>query len=143
MASPMLQVAVVVACVLCCGVQGARWNDPCNIRPYDLTEHGGEVTAPSHCTKGSVEWHYPQGTLQVNFHTDQHRPFTVCLTPGIGPLLNSVAQLVGGQKISVRNPQNGQTVCLPRADHRVVTVLLEQPTPQTYMTMYDFHLLYQ
>ncbi|XP_070187157.1 meteorin-like [Littorina saxatilis] len=141
MASQVVLIGAFVACVLCCGVLGSGWGDPCTVIPggNSLTESGGEVTAPSNCTEGSVWWNYPRGTLQVNFHTDQNRPFTVCLTPSLGPLLNSVAQLYGGHRFAVRSPSEGETVCLPRAD-TTVTAMLEQPNFQTYMTLYDFTL---
>nr|KAG5714347.1 hypothetical protein BaRGS_018564 [Batillaria attramentaria] len=101
---------------------------------------GGEADVPSQCSNGSIWWNYPRGTLVVTF--TQSSPFTVCLKPEIGPLLSSVHQAVNGQSVEVKNPQEGEEVCMPHAD-TMVQVLLEEPPFQTYMTLYDFRINFQ
>jgi hypothetical protein len=58
---------------------------------------------PASCLNGSIWWNYPQGILRVTWHQD--KPFTVCLTNDIGPLLSNITQVFQHNEIPVDNPQ--------------------------------------
>ena len=71
------------------------------------------MSVPPQCQNGSVWWNYPQGTLQVVFHSP--RPAIVCLTAPLGPVVAGIEQVVHGHEVPVTSPPGQYTYLSPLA----------------------------